>query len=341
MNARNGKIARLPRDIRAQLNQRLERSEQSPQLLAWLNALPEVKKILQKDFAGVPISPQNLSQWRQGGLQEWLARRDLSEDAREVRHLSEEIDDEDSQGVLADDAAVVLSARFGSLIANWNGEVDEQFEARARVLNGLCRSVVQLQRGMHRSIRENFDMEGLMEEKDKRDHEEDKRKLLAPLWSKIKEYPLAQIFGGGEAGKKIAQFILAVQNDRQPESDLLPTDKFAHEEPSPEEAKSVKPPRKRRTVKQARKTRPQKAANPLEENEISSPRRSRCGEGGSKSIKVNQSDLAQPNDEVKESLEEDSGSQSPTCPPRPTSPPEDSDAQELQRVTALVQNGPE
>jgi hypothetical protein len=174
---------------------------------------------------------------------------------------------------------------------------------------------VQLQRGMHRSIRENFDMEGLMEEKDKRDQEEDKRKLLEPLWSKLKEYPLSQIFGGGEAGRKIAQFILAVKNDREPESDLLPTDKFAHEKPSPEEANSVKPPRKRRTVKQAGKTKPPKAANPLEESEISSPRRSPesfRGEGGSKSIKVNQSDVAPI---------------SPTC---PTSPPENSVAGEFQ-----------
>src|SRR5208283_4114913 len=191
-------------------------------------------------FAGVPISPQNLSQWRQGGFQEWLARRDLCDDAREVRHLSDEMENGDSQSILADDAAVVLAARFGSLIAHWNGEVDEQFEARARILNGLCRSVVQLQRGMHRSIRENYDLEGLMEEKDKRDQEEDKRKLLEPLWSKLKEYPLSQIFGGGEAGRKIAQFILAVKNDREPESDLLPTDKFAHEEASPEEAEPVK-----------------------------------------------------------------------------------------------------
>ncbi len=30
MNARNGKIARLPREIRGQLNQRLEQSGQSP-----------------------------------------------------------------------------------------------------------------------------------------------------------------------------------------------------------------------------------------------------------------------------------------------------------------------
>ena len=61
MNARNGKIVRLPRSVRNQLNERLERSEESPQLLEWLNALPEARKIVQNDFAGVPISKQNLS----------------------------------------------------------------------------------------------------------------------------------------------------------------------------------------------------------------------------------------------------------------------------------------
>jgi hypothetical protein len=77
MNTRNGKIARLPREVRQELNQRLEQSEPSPQLLEWLNALPEVKKVLRDDFDGVPISKQNLSQWRQGGFEEWLAREEL------------------------------------------------------------------------------------------------------------------------------------------------------------------------------------------------------------------------------------------------------------------------
>ena len=88
MNARNGKIARLPRSVRHELNERLERSEQSPQLLDWLNALPEARKIVQNDFAGVPISKQNLSEWRQGGFEEWLARRNLCEDARDLTELA-------------------------------------------------------------------------------------------------------------------------------------------------------------------------------------------------------------------------------------------------------------
>ena len=56
MNTRNrdGKIARLPRFVREELNERLERSEESPQLLDWVNALPEVQEVVQNDFAGVP-----------------------------------------------------------------------------------------------------------------------------------------------------------------------------------------------------------------------------------------------------------------------------------------------
>jgi hypothetical protein len=42
MNARNGKIVRLPRSVRDELNERLERSKESPQLLDWLNALNQV-----------------------------------------------------------------------------------------------------------------------------------------------------------------------------------------------------------------------------------------------------------------------------------------------------------
>ena len=61
MNARNGKIARLPRYIRDQLNERLEQSEESPQLLDWLNALEEVQQVVRDHFAGVLICASNSS----------------------------------------------------------------------------------------------------------------------------------------------------------------------------------------------------------------------------------------------------------------------------------------
>src|SRR5713101_951139 len=42
--SRNGKIARLPLAIRQELNRRLQNGEQGKKLVAWLNALPEVRQ---------------------------------------------------------------------------------------------------------------------------------------------------------------------------------------------------------------------------------------------------------------------------------------------------------
>ena len=39
---RNGKIARLPRQVRDQLNRRLRDGQKGNQLAAWLNSLPKV-----------------------------------------------------------------------------------------------------------------------------------------------------------------------------------------------------------------------------------------------------------------------------------------------------------
>jgi hypothetical protein len=39
--SRNGKIARLPQQIREQINRRLENGEEGKQIAEWLNTLPE------------------------------------------------------------------------------------------------------------------------------------------------------------------------------------------------------------------------------------------------------------------------------------------------------------
>ena len=70
---RNGKIARLPRAMREELNRRLRDGEQGNKLVAWLNGLPEVKAVVALEFGGKPIREQNLSEWRKGGYRDWLA----------------------------------------------------------------------------------------------------------------------------------------------------------------------------------------------------------------------------------------------------------------------------
>ncbi len=66
--ARNGKIARLPESIRAELNQRLRDGHTSCTILPWLNSLPEVQHIVATHFDSKPITKSNLSAWRQGGF---------------------------------------------------------------------------------------------------------------------------------------------------------------------------------------------------------------------------------------------------------------------------------
>ena len=230
MNLRNGKIAHLPRSIRDLLNERLDRSQPASQILPWLNALEEVREIITEEFEGTPISEQNLSQWRQGGFQEWLVRRELCLEAGDVTELAEGMQEETGQGVLADDVAVVLAARFGTLIAKWDGEVDTKFEAKSRVLNRLCRSVVQLQHGMHRARRESFEYARQWEEQEKAETKEMRQKIVQPIMDAAQVPTLAYAYGGGKLGRKIAAYVLAVQRgDGKAKLDISPTDTFGEE----------------------------------------------------------------------------------------------------------------
>lgn len=115
MKARSGKIARLPKAIREQLNQRLADGEPCGSLLGWLHSLPEVLEVLVRDFEGRPILKQNLSEWRQGGFREWEARQ---ERLAHLRLLTEEADEvEAASPHLPDRMATLLAGRFASVIA--------------------------------------------------------------------------------------------------------------------------------------------------------------------------------------------------------------------------------
>ncbi len=72
---RPSKISRLPRQIRDELNRRLDNREQNKRLVQWLNSLPETQSLVAAEFAGQPISPQNLSDWKKSGLRNWQLRQ--------------------------------------------------------------------------------------------------------------------------------------------------------------------------------------------------------------------------------------------------------------------------
>jgi hypothetical protein len=162
---RNGKIARLPREVRDQLNRRLADGEPGTRLVAWLNALPEVQALLTREFNGRAISEQNLSEWKQGGYRDWLARQEALEQARELAADASELAAA-TDGLLADHLATVVTARYAAALAGWNGEATEEFRRKLRALRGLCQDIVELRRGDHSAARLELERERLARERE-------------------------------------------------------------------------------------------------------------------------------------------------------------------------------
>ena len=165
---RNGKIARLPKAIRDELNRRLSDGEPGTELVQWLNGLPAVQRVVDAEFGGRPVREQNLSEWRQGGYEDWLRQQEALE---LVRHLSAEADDlKVAAGEpLSDKLGLWLAARYAAAtrqLANENGgELDWQR------LRELCSDVVALRRGDHSAARLKIEQERLDRERDETEEE--------------------------------------------------------------------------------------------------------------------------------------------------------------------------
>ncbi|MCX6908219.1 MAG: hypothetical protein NTY01_09275 [Verrucomicrobia bacterium] len=104
--ARRSKIARLPFEIRKELNLRLRKNESGKKLVVWLNGLPQMKTIVaQPEFKGEPVTGQNLSEWRRGGYQDWLRKEERLEQWQEKSKFAL-----DATGGNAEEAANVIVA---------------------------------------------------------------------------------------------------------------------------------------------------------------------------------------------------------------------------------------
>ena len=113
---RTSKITRLPETLREELNQRLRNGEPANNLLLWLNKLPQVIALVEEHYGGNLISPQNLSDWNQGGYREWLARQEIRESSKdfaiEAPHLTAA-----AGGSLLNPLTTAVLARYGALLA--------------------------------------------------------------------------------------------------------------------------------------------------------------------------------------------------------------------------------
>lgn len=113
---RTGKIARLPRRLREELNHRLDDGEQGATLVAWLNAHEAVRRVLDRDFGGRPITEQNLSDWRQGGFIEWQKHQDACDWVRTLAGDADHLADESGIMPISDRLSSMVALSLGKLI---------------------------------------------------------------------------------------------------------------------------------------------------------------------------------------------------------------------------------
>ena len=180
---RTGKIARLPREIRDQLNQRLNDGQPGQRLLAWLNSLPEVQRVLAADFDGRPLSEQNLSQWKAGGYEDWLTRRETLDQSRELTADYRELA-ATTGGNLTEHLTTVLTARYAAALAESDRQTTGTFQDKLRTLHSLCQDIVKLRRSDHSATRLNFEVKRQKDEEEKTDME-----ILARFkeWASVEE----------------------------------------------------------------------------------------------------------------------------------------------------------
>ncbi len=159
---RTGKIARLPRDIRDQLNRRLQDGEPGKTLVAWLNAQPKVQAMLKAHFDGRGVTVNNLSEWTQGGYRDWLVQQEAVEAVQRMEAESDELA-EVSKTPVINLLSQRLAARYAVAAQALNradGKVD------VKLLRELCSDVVALRRSDQRAKRLQIEHDRLKLERD-------------------------------------------------------------------------------------------------------------------------------------------------------------------------------
>jgi hypothetical protein len=135
---RKGKIARLPRDLREELNRRLEDGEPGAGLVEWLNALPAVQQILQEQFGGRPIREQNLSEWRDGGYRDWQEQQEKRGLLRQLTEEAGELNEAAGGGESSRGLAEVLTAELALAAREGLREMTDPKERRRWLLEALA-----------------------------------------------------------------------------------------------------------------------------------------------------------------------------------------------------------
>jgi hypothetical protein len=161
--ARQGKIAKLPFRLRKQVCERLHDGQLSPEILSWLNAQPEAIAVWQRDFEGVPCSPQNLSEWRLGGYKDYLRDREEIDNIKALTDFAMEV--AQSAGAdLADGATAIVCGQivksFQSIASEGQIPLDKAAKAVAALrMSGVAKGNLELSKDKHKLSEKRHDLD--------------------------------------------------------------------------------------------------------------------------------------------------------------------------------------
>jgi hypothetical protein len=104
---RRGKVAHLPKDLRDQVNARLENGESYQTIARWLARV------------GHPgFNKQNVQAWKDGGHQDWLRERERKQEARDLRKWAAALAARKNPTILADALSNFAGAKLHRLLCS-------------------------------------------------------------------------------------------------------------------------------------------------------------------------------------------------------------------------------
>jgi len=228
---RNGKIARLPKCVRDELNERLRDGETGTGLVKWLNDDGRVKEVLAKLFGGREISPQNLSEWRQGGYQDWLRHQESCERVRFLSEQADELHDAADGLCVSERLATVLAVDMAETARSLLSEAKDTKE-RWKHLRELLQEVARLRRGDQRQGRlrmaeQKWDIEvrRSLREEAERLSRETREAAMGPFYRELGQLIKASTLGAWKAVAKDLEEGEKRREEDQGESEWIKPDR--------------------------------------------------------------------------------------------------------------------
>jgi hypothetical protein len=141
---RLGKIARLSREIRDESNVRLQNGEAGRQLVEWLNGLPAAQEVLKERFEGRAVTEQNLSEWKQGGYEDWVRHQENCAYALMLTEMAEDLEEEAGNTRLEERLAALMAVALARLLRE--AEEAPAGPERTKMILDVARQLSQLRR---------------------------------------------------------------------------------------------------------------------------------------------------------------------------------------------------